>query len=211
MAAELFAKRGYAATGIAEICTTVGLAKGALYYYIGSKENLLVEIQSRVMRPLLATSRRIARLDADPAIRLRLLSEELLRIILRRLNHIRVYEHDHPHLTGDNRTRLMRQRAEFEGIITNLLSEAIDRGVFREMRPRLAMLQFLNMHNHTYQWVRADGDWDADLLSREYCETLFNGFRNRDVDPYDVESRVREFRELHPGLIVDPHDENFTE
>lgn len=209
LAAELFAKRGYAATGIAEICAAVGLAKGALYYYIGSKENLLVEIQYRVMQPLLAVSRRIARLDADPLVRLRLLSEELLRNILRRLDHIRVYEHDHPHLSGQNRTRFLRQRDEFEGIITNLLSEAIDRGTFREMHPRLAMLQFLNLHNHTYQWVRPDGAWDAGLLSHEYCTTLFNGFSAPGTALPDTESLVRDFRRHHPDLVLDPRSEDF--
>ncbi|MGH1553825.1 helix-turn-helix domain-containing protein [Streptomyces sp. L7] len=43
--------RGYAATSIGDLGRAVGLAKGALYYYIGSKENLLIEIQSRVLRP----------------------------------------------------------------------------------------------------------------------------------------------------------------
>lgn len=35
-AAVLFAEKGYAATGVNEICEAVGLGKGALYYYIGS-------------------------------------------------------------------------------------------------------------------------------------------------------------------------------
>lgn len=198
LSAGLFAKKGYAATGITEICETVGLAKGALYYYIGSKENLLVEIQSRVMQPLLASGRRIAGLDADPTVRLRLLSEELLRIILRHLDHIRVYEHDHPHLSGQNRTRFLQQRGEFESIVTGLLSEAIELGMFRRMSPQLAMLQFLNMHNHTYQWARPDGDWDANLLSREYCTTLFNGFGVGQSRFATVEDVAREYREPRP-------------
>ncbi|NKZ06488.1 TetR/AcrR family transcriptional regulator [Actinomadura latina] len=203
-AAELFARKGYAATGINEIGGAAGLTKGALYYYIGSKENLLVEIQSRVMRPLLRTARRIARLEVDAVLRLRLLSEALLSIILRRLDHIWVYEHDYRMLGGDNRTRLLRQRGEFEGIISNLLAEAMDAGEFREMNPRLAMLQFLNMHNHTYQWVRPDGSWDAQYLSREYCATLFTGFRAGPGPVDDLEERVLKFREQYPEIVLDP-------
>jgi len=203
-AADLFARKGYAATGINEICAAAGLTKGALYYYIGSKEDLLVEIQSRVMRPLLDTGRRIARLDVDAVLRLRLLSEALLSIILRRLDHIWVYEHDYRMLTEQNRTRLLRQRGEFEGIITNLLSEAMDAGDFREMNPRLAMLQFLNMHNHTYQWIRPGGSWDAPFLSREYCATLFAGFRARPVAAEEFEERVRLYLKEHPELVLDP-------
>ena len=192
-AAELFAKQGYAATGIAEIGQVAGLAKGALYYYIGSKENLLVEIQDRVLRPLLTSARRIAALDEDPVLRLRLLSQALLENILARLDHVWVYEHDHRHLRGTNRARLLRQRREFEKIIQDLLTAAMDDGSFRKLDPRLAMLQFLNMHNHTYQWVKPGGEWDAETLAREYCTTLIVGFRNPAYQVDDLEDRVREF------------------
>lgn len=191
-AAALFAKKGYAATGIAEIGEVTGLARGALYYYIGSKENLLVEIQNRVMRPLLVSVRRIVALDADPVLRLRMLSQTLLENILARLDHVWVYEHDYRNLRGANRSRLLRQRREFENLVEELLVAAMDAGSFRKMDPRLATLQFLNMHNHTYQWVKPGGEWDAEFLSREYCTTLISGFRSPDYDIADLEDRMRE-------------------
>src|SRR5215217_5415947 len=89
-AAELFARRGYAATGITEICEAVGLARGALYYYIGSKEQLLVEIQSTVLMPLLASARELVALDVAPVVRLRLVSELLLNM------HNHTYQWIHP-------------------------------------------------------------------------------------------------------------------
>lgn len=191
-AAALFAKQGYAATGIAEIGEVAGLARGALYYYIGSKENLLVEIQDRVMRPLLASARRIAGLDDDPVLRLRMLSQTLLENILARLDHVWVYEHDYRNLQGTNRARLMRQRREFEKIVEDLLVAAMDVGSFRKLDPRLATLQFLNLHNHTYQWVKPGGAWDAEFLSREYCATLISGFRSPDYEVHDLEDRMRD-------------------
>jgi AcrR family transcriptional regulator len=203
LAAELFARNGYAATGIAEIGKAAGLAKGALYYYIGSKENLLVEIQDRVLRPLLRAARQIAALDEDPVLRLRLLSETLLGIILARLDHIWVYEHDYRHLQGANLSRLLRQRREFERIVGGLLDAAMESGAFRPMDRRLAVLQFLNLHNHTYQWVKPGGDWDAAVLSREYCATLISGFRSPGYDMSDLEERVQRFRSGQDGWNLD--------
>ena len=52
-AAELFARNGYAATGVADLGAAIPLERGALYYYIGSKEELLADIHERVMEPLL--------------------------------------------------------------------------------------------------------------------------------------------------------------
>jgi AcrR family transcriptional regulator len=204
LAADLFAKQGYAATGIAEIGKGAGLAKGALYYYIGSKENLLVEIQDRVLGPLLRAARRIATLEEEPVLRLRLLSEVLLGIILERLDHIWVYEHDYRHLRGANRARLLRQRREFERIVQDLLVAAMESGVFRKMDPRLAMLQFLNLHNHTYQWARPGGEWNAEFLSKEYCATLIAGFRGESYDSADLEARVQSFRAISTDWTAVP-------
>jgi AcrR family transcriptional regulator len=203
-AAELFARHGYAATSVNDLGRAVGLAKGALYYYIGSKENLLIEIQSRVMDPLLSRARQIAGLDADPLVRLRLLSESLLTMILRRLDHIWVYEHDYRSLTGDYLQTLLGQRAEFEQLVRGLLTEAIEEGRFRSVEPSLATLQFLNLHNHTYQWVKPDGRWDAAYLSREYCDTLLRGFGAPGAALPDVEEAAEAFKRDRPDLPLDP-------
>ncbi|WP_327186070.1 TetR/AcrR family transcriptional regulator [Streptomyces sp. NBC_01334] len=204
IAASLFAQQGYAATSINDLGRAVGLAKGALYYYIGSKENLLVEIQARVMGPLLSRARQIADLDTDPLLRLRLLSESLLTIIFRRLDHIWVYEHDYRSLSGAELKTLLGQRSDFEQVISGLLAEAVDQGTFRAMPPRLATLQFLNLHNHTYQWVRTDGQWDAAFLSREYCATLFRGFGAPDHALPKLEQQAEAFKHDHPELPLDP-------
>lgn len=175
-AAALFAEKGYAATGVTELGDAVGLGRGALYYYIESKEHLLVTIQDRVLAPLLAQATAIAAVRARPIVRLRLLSEALLTIIVERADHIRVYEHDYSHLTGDNRERVLSQRRQFEEVVQGLIEEAISDGSLRAMDPRLAALQFLNLHNHTYQWARtAQRRWTVHELSSEYCRTLFHG------------------------------------
>jgi len=204
IAAGLFARQGYAATSINDLGLAVGLAKGALYYYIESKEHLLVEIQSRVMRPLLARARQIAELDEEPLLRLRLLSESLLTIIFRRLDHIWVYEHDYRSLSGGELETLLGERAEFEQLVSGLLAEAVKQGSFRALQPRLATLQFLNLHNHTYQWLRPDGAWDAAFLSREYCATLFRGFAAPGVELPDVEEQVTRFKRYRSDRPLDP-------
>jgi TetR/AcrR family transcriptional regulator, cholesterol catabolism regulator len=207
IAAGLFARQGYAATSINDLGQAVGLAKGALYYYIESKEHLLVEIQSRVMGPLLARARQIAELDEEPLPRLRLLSESLLTIIFRRLDHIWVYEHDYRSLSGEELKTLLGQRADFERLISGLLTEAVGQGALRAIEPRLATLQFLNLHNHTYQWLRPDGEWDAAFLSEEYCATLFRGFAASGVKLPDVEERVARFKRDRPDRPLDPEAE----
>ena len=57
--ATVFARSGYHATGIAELCEVNGFGKGAFYYYIGSKEELLAAIHDRVMDEVLLGADRV--------------------------------------------------------------------------------------------------------------------------------------------------------
>ena len=175
-AAILFGERGYAATGVSDICSAVQLGKGALYYYIGSKEKLLVAIQNRVLAPLLLSAGKIVGLDVSAMVRLRMLSENLMMVILHHLPHIWVYEHDYRHLTGENRTEIVLQRRQFENMVRSLLEEAMETGDIAEADAKLATLQFLNLHNHTYQWARPSQPWSPSDLAATYYRTLMLGF-----------------------------------
>jgi len=46
-AAECFAREGYDATGVAEICTTAGLSKGAFYHHFPSKQAVFLALLDR--------------------------------------------------------------------------------------------------------------------------------------------------------------------
>lgn len=204
VAAALFARRGYAATGIAEIGGAVSLGKGALYNYIGSKEQLLVEIQDRVLSPLLRAARTIEGLDEEPLVRLRLLSGSLLGMIFRRLDDIWVYEHDYRYLTGDNLAKVVAQRHEFEGIVRRLVEGAMRSGALEPGDAHMVMLQFLNLHNHTYQWARPAGGRGPDELASIYCSTLFRGL-GCTVSMQDIEDRAQELlRDGDFRRAVDP-------
>src|SRR3954470_7084344 len=75
--ARVFAKSGYHGTGIAELCEANDLGKGALYHYIGSKEELLAAIHDRVMDEVLASSDRVGTAGGTPTDRLTRLGDEL--------------------------------------------------------------------------------------------------------------------------------------
>jgi AcrR family transcriptional regulator len=176
IAARVFAERGFGRTNLDDVCAAVGLGKGALYHYIGSKEELLLEIQAAVVKPLTRRAQAIAALPGSAVARLRLVSELLLRTILAERDLVVVYEHDQGHLTGARRQRFVADRDDFEAIITALIGECVAERSFTLDDTHLAMLEFLNLHNHTYQWVDPRGSWTGPFLSERYCSVLFVGF-----------------------------------
>ncbi|MGC1237687.1 MAG: TetR/AcrR family transcriptional regulator [Acidimicrobiales bacterium] len=175
IAASLFARNGYAATGIREISEAVGLDRGGLYYYIKSKESLLEDIHDRVLDPLLEETRKIAKLNFSATSRLRLISESLLQNIIEHQDHVWVFLHEYRAFTGVRRETFRQKRAEFETIISELFEEGMSDGEFNFNDLRFTVMAFIGTHNYTYLWVGHGHDVDPKRLSLAYCNIFFNG------------------------------------
>src|SRR5437763_11100983 len=150
--ARLFARQGYHATGIMELCAENDLGKGALYHYIGSKEELLAAIHDRVMDEVMLGADRVAEADGSPSARLAMLGDELLDVIHRYPDHVWVFLHEFPALTGERAERFRGRRGEYERQVEAVLQAGVDAGEFRKVQPRLTAMAWLGMHNYTYLW-----------------------------------------------------------
>jgi TetR/AcrR family transcriptional regulator len=69
-AALLFESRGYAATRVADIAHSAGVAKGLVFWYFGSKEELLQHLSATVQQGLMDLIREAVRGLPDPLERL---------------------------------------------------------------------------------------------------------------------------------------------
>jgi AcrR family transcriptional regulator len=177
--ARVFAQGGYHGTGIAELCEANALGKGALYHYIGSKEELLAAITDLVMDEVLRGVERATAAGRSPAERLRLLGSEYLDVLIRYPAHVWVLLHEFPALTGERATEFHRRRHVFESAVEALIRGAIRRGEFRRRDPRLAALAWLGMHNHAYLWLKPGGRWSARRVAEEFAEIFAEGARDR--------------------------------
>jgi AcrR family transcriptional regulator len=200
VAVELFSKNGYASTGVADIGEAAGLARGALYYYIGSKEALLAEIHDRVMDPLLTEADAIVALGLSFPLRLRLLSESLLWQIVNRQDHVWVFLHEYRQLQGEYRELFRDKRHRFEANIRDALTEGHRQGLLQVDDLELATLAFLNLHNYTYQWVATRRDLRVEELARFYCEIFFNGVLAEHVDQAAAEPDLEHGRSVLAAL-----------
>jgi AcrR family transcriptional regulator len=167
-AAREFARRGYHATSMEDLCAATGLAAGGLYHYIGSKEQVLFDILGQLMDPLLEEARAIASSDAPPAERLRTLLRRWLAHIERHHDHMLVFVQERRVLERDERWRGVRDsRHAFEEILGRLVAETAPEGDVR-----LRVLALLGMVNHTASWYRPGGRLTTDEIADGYWELL---------------------------------------
>jgi TetR/AcrR family transcriptional regulator, cholesterol catabolism regulator len=177
VAAHLFARQGYNATGIAELCEAVGLGKGSLYYYIESKERLLSKIHDRVMEHVLQSAADIEAIEASPSERLRMLGIELLKIITQYPDHVWVFLHEWKALKGEGKVEFKRKRRLYEDTVERVFQQGVDSGEFDIDDTRLAVHAWLGMHNYTYQWFRVQGRLNAFQIANQYYDIFLNGIR----------------------------------
>jgi AcrR family transcriptional regulator len=179
IAASLFARSGYTATGVSELCEVVGLGRGALYYYIGSKEGVLVRIHDRVLDLILPRGRAILALDVPADEKLRLFGESTIGAITRYPDHCWVFMHEWRALTGEAAAAFRKRRREYEKVLAAVLREGVEQGLFRIPDLRLAVLAWFGMHNYTYQWFRQEGRLDSGALAGTFHRLFLDGISAR--------------------------------
>jgi AcrR family transcriptional regulator len=180
IAARLFAAHGYHATGITQLCTAVGLGKGALYYYVESKENLLFLIHERVMEFFLVRGREIAGSGRSAEERLRLLGELQLEAIASYPHHVAVFLHEYKTLTGERAAEFSKSRRQYEKMLERVFQDGVDDGAFEIPDLRLAVLAWLGMYNYTYIWFdAAKGGLAEQAVARRYHDIFVKGIARR--------------------------------
>jgi AcrR family transcriptional regulator len=173
-AAELFAANGYHGTGIQEVAEAVGLGKGALYYHIKSKEDVLFEISRIHVEGAVSDGERILRRSIDPERKFRELSRALMRSIVDHLPEWTVFNRDFEALTGHRREIVLALRDRYEDIWRAVMQEGVDAGVFVPFAAVLVKA-VIGLHNYTYLWVDPSGPMSADELSEAYCDLALKG------------------------------------
>ncbi len=176
VAARLFAEKGYDATGINELVEATGIGKGAFYYHIGSKEELLYEIAVEHVRTMTAFGQALVeRTDLSAPEKFRELSRELMRTIVGNLPELTVFFREVGALTRGNRgDELMELRDQFERVWRRIVAEGVAEGVFKELDP-VAIKCILGMHNYSYIWIRPRGRLSPEDLSDVICEVALKG------------------------------------
>ncbi len=184
ISAGLFAQKGYNAVGIAEIGEAVGLARGALYYHIGSKEELLYNIVVRYIGDLVTSGQQITADMPDPVARISLLSRYLMRTIGAHISEMTVCFREVNSLTGERHTFVSAQHAAYQEIWGQAIKDGAARGVFRPM-PAVALKGLLGMYFYSFLWLNPHGKHAPEEIADIFCDLVFRGIAS---DPRSIPS-----------------------
>ena len=178
VAADIFHKKGYAATTLQDIASAVGLLKGSLYYYIDSKEELLYRITRVIHENAVANLESAEAVDGGPDAHLRALVEGHVLAFGRRLTSIRVFYTEYGALTGERRREIMQTRRRYERYVYDLLDEGCAGGVFcPDIDTRMIGNAILTMVNSVYLWYRPGSDEPIERVATAYADFVLAGLQ----------------------------------
>jgi TetR/AcrR family transcriptional regulator, cholesterol catabolism regulator len=177
-ALRLFREKGYHATSMQDIAAAVGLYKGSLYHYIGSKQDLLVQVFDRAMGELLVEVEGIAAdTSLAPSTQVRLIVLAHVEAVCGNLDALTVYLHEWRALAGD---AFGTVRAQSERV-TLLLSEIVGRGVklgeFDTPDVAIATLGMLGMCNWLCHWYRPGGRLSPAEIAALFADLMLDGLK----------------------------------
>jgi len=166
-ALRLFTEKGYHATSMQDIAAAVGLYKGSLYHYIGSKEDLLVEVFERAMGSLLSEVEGIVAETSTPAgVQLRQLVHAHVTAVAANREALTVYLHEFRALAGDALQRVRDQRERYRELVEGVIRRGVEQGELHTGDVGITTLATLGMCNWLVQWYRPGGR----LLPRQIAD-----------------------------------------
>ena len=172
-AARAFAHGGYDATNMDQIAHECGLAKGHIYHYFRSKEEIFTEIRidavSRLIERLTAITTAAAK---DPELALR---QAISAVIARIFDDEESYELGLPDPVSfslENRKRIRTLGRRYEQMFANIVRRGIDKGVFVPGDPKLMTFVILRAAFTVAQWYRAGGKWKPQWIVEQVTEQL---------------------------------------
>jgi AcrR family transcriptional regulator len=170
-AAQIFHRKGYAATSLQDIADEVGILKGSLYYYIDSKEDLLYGITKSIHDDSMALLKQVQAMDATPAQRLRSLIELHVARFGRNLTMIRVFYVEYGALQGARKAPIVRDRRRYQAFVEQLIAEGQQAGEFcPDLDPFVAANALLTMANSIYMWFKPGQATDIATVGTTYGE-----------------------------------------
>jgi TetR/AcrR family transcriptional regulator, cholesterol catabolism regulator len=175
-ALRLFTEKGYHATSMQDIASALGLYKGSLYHYIGSKEELLVQVFERAMGALLSEVERIvADSSLAPRTQMRLLVQAHVEAVTRNREALTVYLHEFRALAGESLEVVRTQRERYRELVSTVVERGVRLGEFAGVDVGIATLALLGMCNWVAQWYRPGGRLEPGEISERFADLLLDG------------------------------------
>jgi TetR/AcrR family transcriptional regulator, cholesterol catabolism regulator len=179
-ALELFSTGGYEATAIKDVTAQAGVAKGSFYSYFGSKQEVLLLINERLLESQLSELRQVATSSSDPSEKIRALVTRGLRGLPDHRSEMLIFVRERLALDDDSLRALTPKIEECTMIIAKIIDDGKARNEFSDSgSSRITALGIISMCTWAYEWFHEEGQYTTDDIAAWYSDLILRGLRPR--------------------------------
>jgi AcrR family transcriptional regulator len=158
-ASKVFRRVGYPQATLDDVAGEVGLHRATLYYYVGTKEELLVAL---LQEPLEKVRVRLEEVAAQPHAGPDKLAATLREYVRTMDEHPELFiflsENVHTVMSGPEADRIRRNAHQYGVVLTRVIADGAEAGEFRtDIEPRFAVMGIMGMFNWIHRWYNPDG------------------------------------------------------
>ena len=168
-AARLFGRKGYDATSVREIGGALGISAAALYHHFPSKEEIFCATHLKGMEMISGAVRTACTNVDGPWERLEAAAVAHCEALLDAEGYRTIIT---PHFPDDIRSRLIRQRDEYERFVKELIA---DLELPRDVDPMIFRMQYLGSLNWTTSWYKPGGRLTPSTIARQIVRQMRDG------------------------------------
>lgn len=170
-AIALFGERGFHAVSMRDLANELGVAPGAIYAHVTSKQELLYELVAMGLEEHRSRLRR-ALLDAgaDPIDQVRALTRAHVLAHLELPALARVINRELRSLTEEQHAAVLLVRDDSEQTFVDVVARGMRLGAFQVTNARLAVVAIAGMGIRAAEWWTPDNALSADVVVETYAD-----------------------------------------
>lgn len=188
IASDLIAARGFDAVSVRDIATAAGITVPTLYWYIGSKQQLLIDLVQGVHQQLYDRLTAVANSDATPADKLRAILSETFSLMASEPAYTLAYREQRSIETGQAR-EIAPTRRQIDTVMRQVIDDARAQGEWTGVSTDIANLSVWSIIRFAPEWFRPGGRETPEELAEKFADVLLRGFETSGPGPTPMERR----------------------
>jgi AcrR family transcriptional regulator len=175
-ATQIFCEKGYEGASIRDIARRSRVSLAGLYYYVGSKEEMLYRIEKHSFTTLLTrVQQQLSAAGPDPETRLRALVRNHIEYFLQNPEAMKVLAHEAESLRPPFAAEVAEIKRAYYRLARGVVEDLKRARRLKSLNTRLAVLSLFGMMNWIYTWYNPRVDPDAGALADHMAGLFLEG------------------------------------
>jgi AcrR family transcriptional regulator len=178
-ATEMFKQKGYAATSMRDLATSLGIEAASLYSHIKSKEEILQKICFEIANEFTSGLDSVDSMDISASEKLRRGIKSHTKVIAKDLAASAVFLNEYRNLSEPYLQEFLLRRINYINRFKRFIQQGIKDGEFGDIDKKMAVMTIFSSLNWMPNWYNPTNELDQEYVSNQLADLLINGLKKK--------------------------------